>query len=60
MLHLGFTWDLSPDKILLDRELDTNQLDWKQGDVFKFVNIDGRQMLVKIDPSAKFVKEYHD
>ena len=57
MLHLGFTWDLSPDKILLDRELDTDKLDWKQGDVFKLVNIDGRQMLVKIDPLAKFVKE---
>lgn len=58
MLHVDYTWDLSPQGILLDEELNTDKLGWKGGDMFKFVNINGRQMLVKVDPVEQFVKGY--
>ena len=57
MVYLDYTWDLSPNRILLDEELNTDRLGWKGGDLFKLVNNDGRQMLVKIDPLVHFVEE---
>ena len=54
MLHLDYTWDLDSRRILLDEELNTDKLGWKAGDLFKFVNINGRQMLVKIDEVERF------
>ena len=56
MLHFDYSWDLSTDRILLDEELNTDKLGWRAGDMFKFVNMNGRQMLVKIDPLELFVK----
>jgi hypothetical protein len=58
MLHLDYSWDLSPDRILLDEELNTDKLGWRAGDMFKFINVNGRQMLVKLDPVEQFVKGY--
>lgn len=58
MLHLEYNWDLHPDKIILDDELNTDRLGWKGGDIFKFINVDGKQMLVKIDPLVAFVKGF--
>jgi len=54
MLHYDYTWDLSRDRIILDEELNTDKLGWKSGDLFKFVNVNGRQMLVKVDPLVAF------
>lgn len=59
MLHLEYNWDLHPDKIILDDELNTDRLGWKGGDIFKFINVDGKQMLVKMDPLVAFVKGYN-
>jgi hypothetical protein len=56
LLHFDYSWDLHPDKIILDAELNTDKLGWKGGDVFKFINVDGRQMLVKLDPVEQFAK----
>ena len=56
MLHFDYNWDLHPDKIILDAELNTDRLGYRHGDVFKFINIDGQQMLVKVDPVEMFVK----
>jgi len=56
MLYLDYNWDLNPRGILLDGELNTDKLGWKHGDLFKFININGRQQLVKIDPVEAFVK----
>jgi hypothetical protein len=56
MLHLDFTWDLYPDKILLDEELDVDKLGWKNGDYFKLVNINGQARLVKVDVLEAFIK----
>ncbi len=57
MLHFDYDWDLSPRGIVLDSELNTDKLGWKGGDYFQFVNVDGRQMLVKVDPLVKFIKD---
>lgn len=57
MLHFDYTWDIYPDKILLDQELNTDRLGWSHGDYFKFVNVNGQQMLVKVDPLIKFLNQ---
>lgn len=56
MLHFDYQWDLHPDKIILDEELNTDRLGWRGGDVFKFINVNGRQMLVKLDPVEQFCR----
>lgn len=58
MLHLDYSWDLNSKGIILDEELNTDVLGWKHGDYFKFINVNGRQMLVKVDPLEAFVKGY--
>jgi len=57
MKHYDYEWDLYPNYLLLDKELDTDRLGWKAGDLFEFVNKDGTQMLKKIDPLVKFLKD---
>jgi hypothetical protein len=58
VLHFDYSWDLRPDRILLDEELNTDRLGWRAGDVFKFVNVNGQQMLVKLDPVEQFARGY--
>jgi hypothetical protein len=58
LLHFDYTWDLDSRRILLDEELNTDKLGWRSGDFFKFVNVNGQQMLVKVDPIEAFVKGY--
>ena len=57
MIYVDYTWDLSPSGIILDEELNTDKLGWQGGDYFKLVNINGRAMLVKVDPLVQFIKE---
>ena len=56
MLHLDYNWDLSPNGIIFDEELNIDNLGWKGGDCFRITNINGRAMLVKMDPVEQFVK----
>jgi hypothetical protein len=56
MLHFDYRWDLHPDRIILDEELNIDRLGWRHGDCFKVTNINGRAMLVKMDPVEQFVK----
>ena len=58
MLYLDYSWDLSPRGILLDDELNTDRLGWRAGDMFKFINENGRQKLIKVDPVEQFAKGY--
>ena len=58
MLFYDYTWDLTKDGIILDEELNTDGLDWKEGDLFKFVDINGKRQLIKLDPVEKFVRGY--
>lgn len=55
MKHFDYDWDLYPNKIILDQDLDIDKLGWGQGDYFKFVAHDGRKMLVKVDVTEKFL-----
>jgi anaerobic selenocysteine-containing dehydrogenase len=57
MLHYDYDWDLGPEGIIFDKELDIDKLGWKHGDYFKITNINGRAMLVKVDPLVKFLKD---
>jgi hypothetical protein len=54
MKYYDYDWDLEPNRILLDKELNIDKLGWKHGDCFKITNIDGRAMLVKLDPVEQF------
>lgn len=58
MIHVDYTWDLYPNKIILDDELNIDRLGWQHGDHFKLVNIDGKAQLVKIDPVVAFSQGY--
>jgi len=57
MLHFDYTWDIYPNYIILDDELNTDRLGWKAGDLFEFVNVNGKQMLKKVDPLVKFLHQ---
>ncbi len=56
MLHLDYSWDLNPDGIIFDEELNIDKLGWKAGDCFKITNVNGRAMLRKMDPVEQFVQ----
>lgn len=58
MIHVDYTWDLNSWGILLDEELNTDRLGWKHGDHFEFVNVNGKQILRKVDPVVAFTKGY--
>jgi hypothetical protein len=60
MKHYDYEWDLHPDRIILDEELNIDRLGWKGGDYFKLVNIDGKAQLIKLDPLLKFLKDGED
>jgi hypothetical protein len=57
MKYYDYEWDLEPNRILLDSELNIDKLGWQSGDYFQVKNINGRAMLVKIDPLTKFLKD---
>jgi hypothetical protein len=54
--YYDYEWDLDSNRILLDSELDIDKLGWKGGDYFKVTNINGRAMLIKVDPLLRFLK----
>jgi hypothetical protein len=56
MKHYDYEWDLGPYGIILDQELNTDKLGWQGGDYFKLVNINGTQLLKKVDPIEVFAK----
>ena len=57
MRYYDYEWDLEPNRILLDPELNVDNLGWRGGDYFKVVNLNGRTMLIKIDPLEKFLRD---
>jgi hypothetical protein len=54
MLHFDYEWDIFPDRIILDQELNIDKLGWKGGDFFQLVNKNGRAQLVRVDPMVVF------
>jgi len=57
MLYIDYNWDVSPNGIILDEEFNSDKLGWKGGDYFQLINVNGRQILRKVDPLVKFIKE---
>ena len=55
MKYIDYSWDLSPERIILDEELNIDKLGWKHGDYFKVMNINGVAQLVKLDKLEQFV-----
>jgi len=55
--YYDYDWDLSSERIVLDKELNIDKLGWKAGDCFVVQNINGRAMLRKLDPLEKFIKK---
>ena len=60
MKYYDYEWDLEPHRILLVEDLDVDKLGWNGGDYFQVKNIDGRTMLVKVDPLEKFLRDGAD
>jgi hypothetical protein len=58
MKYYDYEWDLGEYGIIFDPELDIDALEWKHGDCFKIVNINGRAMLIKLDTVEQFTKGY--
>jgi len=58
MRYYDYDWDLNPDRIIFDEELNIDNLGWKHGDHFVVDNINGKAMLKKVDPVAAFTKGY--
>jgi hypothetical protein len=56
MRHYDYEWDLEPEYIKFDPELNIDKLGWRAGDCFKITNVNGSAMLVKLNPVEQFVK----
>jgi hypothetical protein len=55
---MDYEWDLDPNYLKFDSELNVAQLDWKEGDVFILKKIGDQSVLRKLDDFEKFVKGY--
>ena len=55
MLYIDYNWDLSPETMIPDPELNTDQLEWKPGDYWKVVERNGKKFLRKVDKLEQFV-----
>ena len=58
MKHYENECTIEENKIILNKELNTDKLGWQHGDIFRFENHNGQQVLVKLDPLEKFVRGY--
>ena len=57
MLHFEYNWDLGPNGIKLDEELNVDRLGWEEGDYFRLEERDGRRYLRRVDPLIKFIRD---
>lgn len=53
---MDYTWDLHPNGIIFDEELNIDKLGWKGGDLFEITNINGKAMLRKVEAVSAFAK----
>jgi hypothetical protein len=57
MIHYDYEWDLYPNYMLLDKDLNVDRLGWKEGDLFRVETFNGQKMLKKLDPLTKFLED---
>ena len=55
MLYFDYNWNLGPGYIVPDDELNTDQLEWRAGDLWEMIEVNGKLRLHKIDPLVKFI-----
>jgi hypothetical protein len=55
MLYFDYNWDLGTEYIVPDAELNTDRLEWKAGDLWEMIEVDGKLRLHKVDPLIKFI-----
>lgn len=58
MKYADYDLDLSKEKIVLDKEITLQKLEWHKGDYFKVQEENGQVELVRVDPLLKFIKGY--
>ena len=58
MKYADYDLDLSKERIVLDKEITLQKLEWHTGDYFEVREQDGQVELVRVDPLLKFVKGY--
>lgn len=59
MLYVDYRWDLTPNGIVFDEELNIDRhLHWQEGDLFKIVKMGNTYGLQKVEPIEKFVRGY--
>lgn len=57
MMYYDYIWDMNPDQLILDKELDTKKLGWQPGDVFVLVEGANQQKyLRKMNALEKFTR----
>ena len=55
--YYDYIWDLNPDQLILDRELNTEKLGWQTGDIFVLVEGSNKQkFLRKMDVLERFTR----
>jgi hypothetical protein len=55
MLYVDYNWDLNPNSIIPDKELNTKKLGWEIGQYWKTVEVNERLMFVKVDELEEFI-----
>jgi hypothetical protein len=55
---MDYEWDLNPNYLKFDDELNLKQLNWNDGDIFVVNKVGEKTILRKVDDLEKFVKGY--
>jgi hypothetical protein len=58
MKYIGYDLVISEEKLVLDKEITLNKLEWRKGDYLEVTEKDGQIELIRIDPLVKFIKGY--
>ena len=58
MKYIGYGLVISEEKLVLDKEITLNKLEWRKGDYLEVTEKDGQIELIRIDPLVKFIKGY--
>jgi len=57
MKHYDYIWDLGPDYIIPDEEINLERLGWKPGQYWQVVVDSGKMSLRLVDPLVQFTLE---
>jgi hypothetical protein len=58
MKYIGYDLVISEEKLVLDKEITLQKLEWHNGDHFEVKEHNGQVELVKVNPLVKFLKGY--